>query len=232
MRLPVRVHDLGDPAAPRAGAGLRRILVPARPLRHAHLTHLLWYHTGALIASRADLLRLGALFRLAAVSPHSAVYLPLRGNPPSPSAEAWRDAQGLADLVVARREAALRPSAWPDLRARLRRGRGVRPAGPTAPPPREAPPTGEHLSAAEHGATVFFRGTAAALFDAGDELTRCGDEVARHRDVRRFGGPALLSQFDGPGLAPGRRDESWECMILAEDPLFQRRPVGPALEPA
>src|SRR4051794_10465176 len=98
---------------------LHRVLMPVAPLSRTHITKVLWHHSGALIGSRADLLRLGALFRLAAVSPHSVVYLPLRRNARSEAVTYWRAGQGLADLVIVRSEASLRPSAWPALRSRL-----------------------------------------------------------------------------------------------------------------
>jgi hypothetical protein len=153
-------------------------------------------HTGALISSRADLLRLGALFRLAA---------------------------------VVRRDVPLRPSAWPAIRARLRRGaREAVPATMLTPAPRRSSRNQDrdwkrhHLSVAEHADTLVLSGSSRALHDAGDELTWCGNEVAVNSDIRRYGGPALLSQFTGPRRRPGRRDASWECMVLAEDHIFHR----------
>ncbi|GGM54924.1 hypothetical protein ACFFX1_19460 [Dactylosporangium sucinum] len=218
------VHDLGG------SARLQRVLVPGDPLRRTHQSRMLWRHTGALIGSRADLLRLGALVRLAAVSPHSALYVPLRGNPRSAYAEEWR----LADLVVVRTDVPLRRSAWPDVRARLRRGRS-RTMDTPAPREERRPDDwrrdGRALGVTEHAETVFLAGTAEALLEAGDELTWCGNQVAVNRDIHRWGGPALLSQFVGPDRHTGpRRDTSWQCMVLAEDELFklgrQRRRGG------
>jgi hypothetical protein len=218
MRLAMRVHRL-------PGTGRLRRVVTTDALRHTHLTKLLWHHTGALTGSRADLLRLGALFRLAAVSPHTAVFLPLRANEVGGTVSDWAERQGLADLLVARRDTNLRPAHWPAIRARLRRSA---PTTIAAPAPRGSEPDLGHrwrrrqLSAAEHAETVMLSGWPEALFAAGDELTWCGNEVAGNRDIRRYGGPALLGQFNGPGDRSRRRDESWECMILAEDPLFRR----------
>ncbi|WP_344618558.1 hypothetical protein [Dactylosporangium salmoneum] len=224
MRLRMRVHHLA------ADTVLRRVLTTAAPLRRSHVTRLLWRHTGVLIGSRADLLRMGALFRLAAVSPHSAVFLPLRANPPSPSVACWADTPDLADLLVVRRDIPLRPSAWPAIRARLRHGPGhgalttmVTPAPRRPADHRDRPWAREWLSVAEHAHTVVLSGSARALHEAGDELTLCGNEVAVNRDIRRYGGPALLSQFNGPDRHSGRRDASWECMVLAEDPIFHGR---------
>ncbi|MEU7614341.1 hypothetical protein [Micromonospora sp. NPDC049204] len=220
MRLRLRVHHVSR------SAQLRRVITMAAPLRNTHITNVLWQHTGALISSRADLLRLGALFRLAAVSPHSAVFLPLRMNEPSDTAASWRDSQGLADLLIVRRDVPLRPSAWPTIRATLRRGPGA-PATMSAPAPR--PPAGptynpalQALFVAEHAHTLVMSGTSTALHEAGDELTWCGNEVATNEGIHRYGGPTGLSQFNGPDRRSGRRDGSWECMVLAEDPIFHR----------
>ncbi len=222
----VRVHPVGG------SARLSRIIVPEPPLRDTHLSLLLWQHTGALTGSREDLWRLGALFRLAAVSPHSAVFVPLRANPRDDHAEGWQQHQGLGDLLVVRHDTALRPAHWPALRARL--GRGPRTGTPvrmTAPPPREPKPeqgwdwAAHQLAVHEHAATVIMSGTPRALYQAGDDLAWCSGQVSRQREIRRHGGPALLSQWNGPGypdLPRGRRDTTWECMILAVDPRRQR----------
>jgi hypothetical protein len=201
----------------------------AAPLRNTYLTKVLWEHTGALVSSRADLLRLGALLRLAAVSPHSAVFLPLRQNRPGNTVVHWAMTQGLADLLIVRRDVPLRPSTWPAIRARLRRGphRGVLSTMLTPAPrfPLRVPDWDwkrHQLSVSEYAETLVLSGSSQALHNAGDELTWCGNEVAVNSDIRRYGGPALLSQFNGPADRPGRRDASWECMILAEDQIFHR----------
>jgi hypothetical protein len=208
----------------------QRILVPADPLSRLHITKVLWQHSGALIGSRADLLRLGALFRLAATSPHSIVYLPLRDNAQSEAVTYWARDPGLADLVIARSDTSPRPSAWPSLRTRVRRGllttmRTPPPRPPTSPPEWEW--KSRQLRAEEHADTLLLSGSPQALHDAGDELTRCGDQVAVNTDIHRFGGPAFLSQFNGPERRPGRRDASWHFMVLAEDHIFQRNQGRP-----
>jgi hypothetical protein len=229
MRLPMRVHHLPGHGTPR------QVLVPVVPLSRLHVTKVLWRYSGALIGSRADLLRLGALFRLAAVSPQSVVYLPLRQNAQSEAASAWNATQGLADLVIARREAALRPSAWPAHRVRLRHGPKAEarttmlaPAPRLLAQPEDRRPVPDwelvryRLRLSEHADTLFLSGSAQALHDAGDELTWCGDQVAVNANIHRFGGPTMLSQFNGPDRRAGRRDASWEMMVLAEDQIFHR----------
>jgi hypothetical protein len=80
----------------------------------------------------------------------------------------------------------------------------------------------QRLSVAEHGETMVLSGWPEALYYAGDELTRCGNEVAVDGEIHRYGGPALLGQFNGPGYRAGRRDATWECMVLAVDEIFHR----------
>ncbi|KUL26311.1 hypothetical protein ADL15_38600 [Actinoplanes awajinensis subsp. mycoplanecinus] len=171
----MRVHDLPGESS------LRRVLVPATPLRRMHITKVLWHHSGALIGSQADLLRLGALVRLAAASPHSLVYLPLRENVRSEAVTYWADGQGLADLVIARSDTALRPSAWPTLRSSVRRGLKVgalatmrTPAPRLQPGERQSAKEWERerhqLRATEHADTLLLSGSARAMHEVGDEL--------------------------------------------------------------
>ncbi len=228
MRLRMRVHHV-------SGAHrLRRVVTVAAALRRTHITKVLWQHSGALISCRADLLRLGAVFRLAAASPHSAVFLPLRANPVGTWEAHWAGGHGLADLVIVRQDVHLRPSAWHSVRARLGGGAG-RLSAVLTPAPRPSVHNQDWdwqrqlLSVAEHGDTMLLSGRPEALFHAGDELTRCGNEVAVNRDIRRYGGPALLGQFNGPGHRTGRRDASWECMILAVDEYFHRNRTSTSL---
>jgi hypothetical protein len=223
MRLRVRVHVVSSRAQ------LRRVIVPALPLRETHLTNMLSWHCGALLGSRADLLRLGALVRLAAVSPHSAVFVPLRGSPVSESARFSAQDSGLADLVLVRREVPLRPADWPSIRARLQRG--PHPGAPAtmlaaAPrPPRTDEPWDwlrHELSVAEHAGTVFLSATARGLHETGDRITACGDDVAVNTDIHRFGGPVHLDGFRGPVWRTGRRRDDWEWNILGEDDRFRQ----------
>ncbi|MFD1147805.1 hypothetical protein [Saccharothrix hoggarensis] len=115
MRLSVIAHPVVRHAP------LHRVLVPAARLRN------LWVRppepiTGmaAVTGSRADLVRLGALVRLAATSRHSALFIPARDN--VPPEELWRMGHARpADLLVVRRDVGLRPSDWPGVRRALRR---------------------------------------------------------------------------------------------------------------
>lgn len=224
MRLRVRVH------AVYRQAQLHRVIMMRSPLPDTCLTTILSWHCGALTSNRADLLRIGALFRLAAISPHSAVYLPLRANKPTEATGFWIRENGAADLVIVRSDALLRPSDWPEIRARLRHG--PRPGVPhkmlaPAPRPLTAEMLGDwtrpQLSVAEYAETVFVRASPRDLHEAGDLLTMCGDDVAVNKDIHRFGGPALLSVLKGRIRRTGRQEDQWECDILAEDPRFQHK---------
>lgn len=194
MRLSVIAH----PVAHRAP--LHRVLVPAARLRDTRVGST-DHRCVPLTGSRADLLRLGALVRLAAVSRHSAVHVPLGTGP---------------DLVVVRRDAGLRPSAWPEVRAEVRRSR-ARPAATRTPAPR--PPraeTSERVVLTEYAATAFLVGDARSLFLVGDTLTRAGEALASSRWVHRRG----VAHLDGLTSAFGGPDD--ELDIVGQDPIFHR----------
>ncbi|MFE1318400.1 hypothetical protein [Kitasatospora phosalacinea] len=109
MRLQVTTR----PVAAGAGVHLARVLDTGPMLRDTFF-HPPDPHVAFLYASRADLLRLGALFRLAATSPHSALHVPA---PPDPGPMNART----TPLLVAREDTGLRPSDWPALRRTARR---------------------------------------------------------------------------------------------------------------
>jgi hypothetical protein len=128
------------------------------------------------------------------------VFLPLRANEAGGTVPDRAERQGLADLLIVRRDTSLRPAHWPAIRAAAAVGADHDgDAGPARVGARPGPP----LAAAP-------------------ALRRRARRNRGHRDIRRYGGPALLGQFNGPGDRSRRRDESWDCMILAEDPLFRR----------
>jgi hypothetical protein len=217
MRLQVIAHPV-----PRH-APLHRVLVPAARLRN------LWVRppepiTGAaaVTGSRADLLRLGALVRLAATSRHSALFIPARDN--VPAGELWRmgDARPV-DLLVVRRDVGLRPSAWPAVRRALRRST-ARPARFGTPPARVGEVwhawewTGPHrITLAEHACTLVVSGTGRSLHRLGDVVTEAGELVAVERDVHRHG-HAHLTGVRGVFTEP---DVSLD--VYGRDPIFHQR---------
>ncbi len=71
MRLHVTSYPVADP-----GRRLARVITPDRPFRNTFL-YPPTYRLGELRCSRADLLRIAALIRVAATSPHSIVHIPV-----------------------------------------------------------------------------------------------------------------------------------------------------------
>ncbi|MFI5541817.1 hypothetical protein ACIA5H_36140 [Nocardia sp. NPDC051900] len=113
MRLRVTSHPIVDP-----GSGLSRILSTGPMLRNTFV-----YppndQIGYLNASRADLLRLGALFRVAATSSHSAIFIPV---PPGALPRTFADYHiHPLPVLLTREGTGLRPSDWPNLRHGMRR---------------------------------------------------------------------------------------------------------------
>lgn len=175
-----------------------------------------------LISSRADLLRLGAWIRIAAVSPHSILHIPCRSNP-HPFAGGC-DPPSLVDLVIVRSDAGLRPSAWKAVRGRLRLGR---PAVFQAPHARPEKPyrqwewTKQRLiRMAEHAGTLILTAPGWSLLDLGDTVTEAGELVAGSRDIHRHGQAHLVGLA---GMLSGGGSNPHEFDIVGNDPLFHRR---------
>lgn len=219
MRLRVLDHPVADP-----GRRLRRIVTPADPLRNTHVYPVV-VHWSSIRSSRADILRLGALARFAAVSPHTAVHIPA---PPDAADRVDCFGRTPLALVLVRDDAGLRVSDWPRLRARTHHGPrpGVRRTVlAPAPRPRAAwTAAGQRFADAhpdrrlEHAGTLFVVAHRSRLFQLGDELTACGEEVATDRDVHRYGESLLTDVLDGLGL-------------IAVEPIFHRRRWHPSEVP-
>ncbi|MER5261334.1 hypothetical protein ABTZ99_04515 [Actinosynnema sp. NPDC002837] len=216
MRLSVIAHPVVRHAP------LHRVLVPAARLRN------LWVRppepivgTATVTGSRADLLRLGALVRLAATSRHSALFVPARDN--VPEGELWR--MGCArpvDLLVVRRDVGLRPSGWPEVRRALRRAT-ARPARFTTPPARtdeewrDREWTGSHrITLAEHAATLVVSSTSRSLLRLGDLFTEAGELVAADREVHRHGHAHLT------GLRRVFAEPDVALDVYGRDPIFHK----------
>ncbi|GAA3843287.1 hypothetical protein GCM10022243_07190 [Saccharothrix violaceirubra] len=214
MRLRLTAH-------PVVGHGtLHRVLVPRFELRN------LWvrspaYGYGMLIGSRADLLRLGALARLAAISPHSAVHVPLRHVPLDDAMlrASFRDGPQ-CDLLFVRQETGMPASAWPEIRTGMRRRRS------------SARPLTARLSDewddsvrrewhprprwSEHADTMIFTGDAGGLHALARCVTEAGDLLADDRSIHRFGLSALLGLT---GLFGG---DDHEFDVYGRDPIFHK----------
>lgn len=195
-------------------AAARRVLRPRAPMELAARSPLALDGYGLLAGSRGALVEFAAWCRIAAVSRHSVVHLPDDGN-------AWPPADGAPrerlDLVLARADAGLRPSAWKALRAGLGNGRPATLRSPAPRPPREpgwdAPP---RILVAGHAATLFLIGAPRALFELGDAVTAATVDVPRMRDVRRHGEALLLGLY-------GSLRGDLEMDVLVRDARYRRR---------
>ncbi|WP_240529219.1 hypothetical protein [Streptomyces antioxidans] len=111
-----------------------RVIRPARPLKNGAL-----YRAGVhyeMYVDRTDGRLIGTLWLLAARSPRSLVYLPMRTAPAVGIGE--QDGQPL-DLVLAPRTAQLRPSRWKRIREHLNTGNTVRELRTASVPERDLP---------------------------------------------------------------------------------------------
>ncbi|MEU5695375.1 hypothetical protein [Actinosynnema sp. NPDC020468] len=201
---------------------LRRVLVPSAVLRSTWVLSTGLRDYGHLTADRADLLRIGACARLAAISPHSAVHVPLRGNPVPGELTGWFADWPPADLLFVREDVGFRPSAWPTVRTGTRRRpRAARAHTARTPPARE--PGRREWSAplvrlAEHGGTLVVSSSASGLHEVADLITAAGEAVATARDVHRHGHAVLAS------LTPVLDDRHGfrEFDVYGLDPIFHR----------
>jgi hypothetical protein len=216
VRLPSVVHHV------RWGSRSGRVLIPARRLTGTVVIPPLSARDGMLVSSRADLLRLGAWIRMAAVSPHSIVYIPCRSN--GHPAVSWSRVKAPVDLVIVRSDAGLRPSVWKAVRGQLRHGR---PALLRAPQPRRRALdhrwewTGPHqVRMTEYAATLLVTSTARSLLDLGDTATEAGDLIATSRQIHRHGSAHLIGVTGALDTTTGA---DLEFDIVGHDPLFHRR---------
>ncbi|MGY0064390.1 hypothetical protein ACWY4P_49525 [Streptomyces sp. LZ34] len=112
-----------------------RVIRPARPLKNGAL-----YQTGDhydMYVDRTDGRRIGTLWLLAARSPRSLVYLPMRTAPAAPGI-GWEHEQPL-DLVLAPRAVQLRPSRWKRIRKLLNTAHAPREVRTASVPERDLP---------------------------------------------------------------------------------------------
>ncbi|WP_234380251.1 hypothetical protein [Streptomyces sp. CMB-StM0423] len=113
-----------------------RVIRPARPLKNGALykTHGNFYE---MYVDRTDGRRIGTLWLLAARSPRSLVYLPMRTTRAVPGI--GEDGARPLDLVLAPRTAPLRPSRWKRVREQLRTARAAREVHTARLPERDVP---------------------------------------------------------------------------------------------
>lgn len=103
----------------RVGATEYRVIRPAKPLANVALFDSGSHHY--INVDREDGRRIGALWLLAARSPRSLVYLPIRATPSSPSVELhWDNSQDRPlDLVLVHHSLQFPPSRWKEVRTRI-----------------------------------------------------------------------------------------------------------------
>jgi hypothetical protein len=113
---------------PRVGGDEYRVISPAAPLRNGALyTGGHGEHRYDMYVDRADGHRIALLWLLAARSPRSLVYLPMRHTPPAPDVDtdmsdpvgAWHGTSKPLDLVLAPRSVQFPPSRWKAVRERI-----------------------------------------------------------------------------------------------------------------
>ncbi|AJT67184.3 hypothetical protein T261_5563 [Streptomyces lydicus] len=120
----------------RLGDTEYRVIRPVSPFKKGAL-----YVRGDsydLYVDRADGRRIGTLFLLAARSPHSLVYLPMRATAPEPWF-GWDADEKPIDLVLAHRAVQFRPSRWKRLRERIAAGSTPRELRTASVPARDLP---------------------------------------------------------------------------------------------
>jgi hypothetical protein len=233
MRLRVMVHEQHVRHDQREGAPPARVLIPADPLAHTWVSSPHFNGYGTLWSNRADLLRLGALFRLAAVSPHSVVHIPVPETEPIEPVAHWSPTQKPVSLVIARDSAGLRPSQWTQIRRRL--GQGT-PRSMRAPAPRPDgsggggggsgyPPVAP-LRLTEHAEALIVTGPAATLFQAGDRLTDAGHYVATSPRVHKYGEDLLTTLTnmiaDTERGSGNPRERRFEWDVYVHEPIFHK----------
>ncbi|WP_241844274.1 hypothetical protein [Kitasatospora sp. CB01950] len=223
MRLRLTSHRVGD-----EGHRLNRVLSSGPMLRNTFL-HPPRVHVGYLFAPRADLLRLGALFRIAAAGPHTAVHVPAPPSTPPDAAPRLSDGSDspALPLLIAREDTGLRPSDWPALRRRMHRTATPLTATAPAPRPHERPEDVHRRCAnrparfTEHAGTVVVTARAELLFWIGDLLTAAGRAVATDREIHRRGESYFA---DLVGLFEPRYTEHpmHALCVVAVDPIFHK----------
>lgn len=155
-----------------------RVVRPARPVTHAPLHE--GYHGVQLTVDKAAALTLGMAWALAARSPRTLVYLPLRQSAPD-----CGDGERLLDLVLLHHRLGFPASRWKEVRTRLGAGRphtvvcrGLpRRTEPVHSTHREFKDRLRHDIAAD---TLLLTGSRTAFEAEGDALRELVEDCPRH----------------------------------------------------
>lgn len=219
MRLRVTSHLI-----PGSRSALGRLLSTGPMLRNT-LVYPPDHQVGYLKANRADLLRLGALLRVAATSAHSAVHVPV--PPQAPPMSAFDRHINPLPLLLARTDTGLRPSDWPRLRQGMRRS--STPLTVTAPAARSRDRPDDVVRRSDrhpahftqHAATIVITAAAELLFWIGDWLTDAAAGIAEDRHVHRHG-ESFLGDIAGFFDPNGTNDSMHAFCVVAVEPIFHQ----------
>lgn len=194
------------------GAEEYRIIRPAKPLKNAEL-----YAASSdyeLYVDRTDGRRLGTLLMLAARSPRSLVYLPLRSSPEVPGV--GRPEEQPLDLVLVPRARQFRPTHWKQLRTRITAGNAPRELRTASVPESDLTTDGEidwavsgdryTLRQHMHAETLFLTGKSGAFREA----ARAVLEVAKD-------GPPSAAEHPGLYYAQGCNYHVCRCLCDWDD---------------
>ncbi|HEV7973374.1 hypothetical protein [Amycolatopsis sp.] len=116
VKMPVTIHH------GRLGAREYRVLRPAVPIRGVALRDSVDWYAG-LCTESSELVRVAALWHLAARSRHTVVHIPLRLDPQALADSEKRFPGQPLDLLLVHHSLQFPASRWKQLRARLDRGR-------------------------------------------------------------------------------------------------------------
>lgn len=167
----------------RLGRAEYRVIRPAKPITHAPLHE--GYHGVQLTVDKAAALTLGMAWALAARSPRTLVYLPLRHNDNRRCDRYGTGDERLLDLVLLHHSLGFPASRWKEVRAKLGDGRPHTVVCRGLPDQtdvraeryREAKDVLRHDVAAD---TVFLVGSRRAFEVEGDALRVLIEECPRH----------------------------------------------------
>ncbi|MEW1841936.1 hypothetical protein AB0392_28675 [Nonomuraea angiospora] len=179
----------------RLGGTDFRVIRPARPLKNGALYKARhWYE---MYADRTDGRRIGTLMLLAARSPRSLIYLPMRTTPTTPGV-GWDNEKPL-DLVLTHRAVQFRPSRWKQLRERINAGNAPRELRTASIPARDLladhglktsarsdPKHSNLLHQAVYAETLFLTGGTTAFREAAQEIFAVSKDGPPHAVMEHY----------------------------------------------
>ncbi|SDN24540.1 hypothetical protein SAMN04487981_104193 [Streptomyces sp. cf386] len=228
---------------------LGRVIRPPRPLRNGALYKA--HSHDEMHVDRTDGRRIGTLRLLAARSPRSLVYLPMRTAPTVGVGE--EDGQPL-DLVLALRTVQLRPSRWKRIREHLNTGNTVRELHTASVPERDLPDLDADYIIPDNpkeanefllrknicAETLLQTGGTAAFREGAKQRNAARPRLHRARGCRAPAAPQPAKNLEPGcpglvlGLGPARptpRSRASHLAVSALRPVDHLRPFFPAAAP-